>query len=135
MFMKPKVWPFDKFILEDKGDFVSTIVVNSTSIYMSCLVWQSGDLRLKRNWAIKLGGPKQYCSIWSKLGLTKGIFMKDHNQKKIPFCSLQAPGPFLRCAYDLRHGRPLQRIKYIGWYNFNTHLTRIGLTVNLSTIE
>ena len=28
-----------------------------------------------------IGGPKQFCSLWSKFGLTKGIFMKDHYQK------------------------------------------------------
>ena len=32
----------------------------------------------RHNWVINLGGTKQFCSLWSKLGLTGGIFIKDH---------------------------------------------------------
>ena len=39
----------------------------------------------RRIWAIKLGGPKQFCSFWSKLGLTRGIFMKNNTPKRSHF--------------------------------------------------
>ena len=49
------------------------------------------------NWAIKLGVNKKFCSFWSKLGLTKVIFIKDITPKGSilvlfhQVCSLLAP--------------------------------------------
>ena len=63
------------------------------------------------------GGPKKFCSLWFKLGLTTGIFINCHTPKWshfatycpnfdpyfpnfAPYWGAQGPpGPFLRCAY------------------------------------
>ena len=93
---------------------------------MSLSIWQKNhENNNKSIGAVDLwnwGCPKHFCSFWSKLDLTKGIFMKDNTSKRphfgpfpsilllicplfAPFFSLLGvpwapPGPFLCCAYE-----------------------------------
>ena len=84
-------------------------------------IWQHHckSLANRRNWAIKLGGPKQFCSLWSEVGLYWGIVKKDDTPKMVhfapflaPLCSLLEgegpPGPFLCCTYD-------QAVRLLKW--------------------